>query len=551
MNPTVPPSAVLLAKLAAVRRRQLAVLVGTGLARWVLVATATLAVVMGLDWRYELPRWGRAILWGAALTGWAAVAWRQLWRPVARRADVEGAALLVEQTAREFHGRLIAAVQLARPGLAYDAEEAQFVRALVAQTERVARWVDFRRAIDTRPLWRWVSLAVVAASALTLVPGGLWRRAFLSNEPVPRQTRVRCLTGSVRVGRGATVVLRAQAEGIVPATGTVWLQYGPDRRAEFAMEPEPDNPRVFRRAIPSVQESFRYTLRLNDGRSGPHQVTVVAPPVVVELHCRQEFPAYTRLPPVARRPTELTLLAGSRLGVTARANKDIARAVVRLVGLQQEVPLQVGTDPRRGTAVVAIPQTNLTGLAVHLCDTDGVESSDDPIYPVTILPDQPPQVTITAPRREEWVTPRATVIVGIEAHDDFGVENVTFHCRVGDAEATARAVVLDLNGETPTTLRRRYEWRLPALLPHVSIGDTVTYWIEATDNNTATGPRRAMSDRYTLRVVSDDEKRAELMARFSDSVGLLAKIAGEQEELNKKLGDLIFERGAGNRRRDQ
>jgi hypothetical protein len=462
---------------------------------------------------------------------------------------------LVEGAAQEFRGRLIAAVQLAQPSVTYDADVAQFVRALVVQTEKVARLSDFRRAVRTERMWRLLVLVLLVAGTGVLAFGRgdelslvLLRRVFLSGELLPKKTRVVCLTGSARVGRGATVVLQAKVEGIVPRSGWVRLRFEGGRVAEFTLEPDKANRVLFSRAISSVQESFRYEMKLNDGQSGPHQIEVVSPPVVVALACRQEFPAYTRLAPVVRQPSELSLLAGSRLQMTARTSKDISRAVARLVGLQKEVAMQVGQkEPRTLTAAVVIPEKDLTGLAVHLVDKDGAESSDDPIYPVTILADKPPVVTITYPmRREELVTKQASVIVGFEATDDYGVGKVLFHCRIGDDSAGIRSVELDLGKETPTMVRRRYEWKLSELLPAAAIGDSVTFWVEAIDNNSASGSGSGSSERYALRVVSDDEKRAELMERFNTSITDMTTIVGSQEQLNRKLGDIIFERGKRN-----
>lgn len=547
----VQPSRMLHGKLAVVRRRELCVLIGTGLSWFVLVAAGTLLVMMALDWRYELPRSARAVLLLLALGCWGLVGWRRLWQPVTGRVNVEGAALLVERAAQEFRGRLIAAIQLARAEVAYEADVAPFVRALLAQTERIARLADFRRAVRTDRLLRLLALVtlVAVAGGWTFGRGdplrlALLRRAFLSGEPLPRKTRVTCLTGNKRVGRGATVVLQAQVAGIVPRSGLVRLKFESGRVAEFTLEPEKDNRVLFSRAISSVQESFSYEMRLNDGRSGPDRIEVVAPPVVVALNCRQEFPAYTKLPPVPRQPTELTLLAGSRLQIVAHTSKDLSRGVVRLVGLRQELPLRLGAkDPRTVTATVAIPEKDLTGFALHLFDKEGAESNDDPVYPITILADKPPVVTITYPlRREELVTKQARVLVGFEANDDYGVAKLIFHCRVGDDPAGTKSVELDLGGKTVTMVRRRYEWSLSELLPAVNVGDSVTYWVEAIDNNTATTPGNGVSDRYALRVVSDDEKRAELMRRLDEEMNKVTGIARDQGRLNERLGDVIFDR---------
>lgn len=542
MIPSSFTSPLVRAKLAAVRRREALVKAGIGLAQIALSAAGIMAVLMALDWRYDLPRPARAVLLGSAGIGLLIAAWQWLVRPLRHRLNEDAAALRVEGAFPDFEGRLIATVQLTRPGAMHDVEALPFLRALVAQTEALIASRDLSAVIPTDRLQWWgvAVLAGILTGAAAYARGGEWSRAlvqrvFLSAIPLPHQTRVICLTGDQTVGQGTTVELAARVEGIVPATGIAQLRYASGRTVEFPLERQD---RTFRQTIHNVQESFSYRFALNDGQSGPHKINVVALPVVLELRCREEFPLYTRTGAVERPPTDLTLLAGSRLMLAVRASKPIARGVVRLIGLDREVPLD-----RSLTATVPIPAAGLTGVSIRLVDVDGVASGEEPVYPVSIRADQPPKVTLAFPsRREGLVTPRADVTVGVEAADDFGVARLVFHAQVGEEAGTATAVELDLAGTTPTRLRRQWTWQLPTVLPRLQVDDIITYWIEAEDNNNVTGPGRATSEQYALRVVSDDAKRAELLTRLEEELNEVAAIAREQERLNRLLGDLIFGR---------
>jgi hypothetical protein len=195
-----------------------------------------------------------------------------------------------------------------------------------------------------------------------------------------------------------------------------------------------------------------------------------------------------------------------------------------------------------GTA--KIPTKDLTGLTFHLADTVGVESQSMAITPVILVPDQPPSIAVKWPlRREELVTNRATLLVAFEARDDFGLGSVRLHYAVNWIDgAKFRTLDLDLGGESPRSLNRRFEWRLERIQPPIQEGDVIDYWFEARDNNTETGPGITfIPDHYQARVVSDEEKRADLAARLSDTLSGLTDVRQGQEDLNRRLGELINE----------
>ena len=67
----------------------------------------------------------------------------------------------------------------------------------------------------------------------------------------------------------------------------------------------------------------------------------------------------------------------------------------------------------------------------------------------------------------------------------------------------------------------------------------IEYWLEAEDNNNVTGPGVGTSEHQLARVVSEAEKRADLLNRAGDYLGSISDVAGDQERLNKNLGAII------------
>ena len=73
----------------------------------------------------------------------------------------------------------------------------------------------------------------------------------------------------------------------------------------------------------------------------------------------------------------------------------------------------------------------------------------------------------------------------------------------------------------------------------------IDYWFEVIDANNVTGPGIGTTDHYQARIVSEAEKRADLANRLSDTMEGLNGVRQGQEEVNAKLGEIIFERPPG------
>ena len=477
---------------------------------------------------------------------------RHVFLPILHQPDDDTLALLVEKARPEFSSRLIASVQLTEPGGISTGESSDLVRALVEETESLARVIGFDQFVKTDQLKRVAGLAVIVfvVGLFSFIAGGkdsvdLFKRAFLSTTPVPRKTRIVGVTGNLVVGRGDTVTIEAVAKGVIPRSGLLVIRSSA-RSQEFPLDSETRG--KFSRTVANVQESFRYVIYLNDGSSGPFRVDVIPRPTISTIQCEQMFPPYTKLGAVKRSLGDLSLLAGSRLLLKATATKGIQRALVRLVGLDREVPMEInGQNPKELSAEVPIPAKGLTGFSIQMLDADGMASHDAAVYRIDVIPDKVPAVRITYPdRKEELITRHATLVIGFDAVEDFQIVQVRirYKLRTGanDESAETKTIVLDVTGENPQRLRRRYEWKLGDFSPLLAEGTTIEYWVEVEDNNNVTGPGIGSSEHQIARVVSENEKRADLLNRAGDFLGSISDVAADQEKLNQNLGALILER---------
>ena len=546
---SVAPSRILIGKLEALRKKLLVVAVLTGLAIALAVGVEMLALAMFLDWWLDLPRSIRALMLLAQAGIGGFILWQMVLIPIVRQPSDDDLALMVEKAKPEFKSRLIASVQLTRPGALGANDSASMVEAMVEQTEAAAAPQNFAKIVSTERLRR-IGILAVTTSAILLagffygraVTFDLLKRVFLSNTPVPRKTRVTVIEPDKVVGRGDNVRLEAFVQGIVPATGKLIVRHRSRREQQFSLEQDREIKEKFGRTLESVQDNFTYQIRLNDGVSAWHQVQTVPRPTVATLVCDQEFPSYTGLKPTRRSLGDLSLLAGSVLKVQATATKELQSAMIRLSGIPGELPMTLNLNAITGQFTV--PAKGLNGFSIQMMDTGGMESRDSAVYRVEIIPDRVPVVRLTYPeRKEELATRQALLIIGMDVSDDFKISKLRLRYKADTLDDGAdKTLDLELGGEPPQKLRRRFEWNLNDFKPLLAEGTRIEYWIEAEDNNNATGPGVGSSERQYLKIVSKEEKRADLLNRAGDFLGSVSDVASDQEKLNRTLGQIIREK---------
>jgi hypothetical protein len=547
---SIPPSQLLTSKLAGLRSTIVRTSVMLGLSVAVLVGVEFLGLAMFLDWWLELPREVRAILLLAQLLvlGWLLA--RHVIRPLIRQPSDEELALAIEKARPQLRTRLIASVQLTAPRVLGPGVSAPLVEALVTETETIAAGIDFNAIVSSeRPRTIVVAASCVLAIAVAVFVYGqpatvqLLKRAVLSNTPVPRKTRVEVVNGPQLVGRGDDVRIEAHASGIVPEVGALEVRAPGQSLQRYSMGRDKDR---FAQTLENVQESFEYSVRLNDGRSDWLPVKVLPRPSVLQISCEQQFPAYTQLASAKPPAADLSLLAGSVLTVNVVPTREIVGASVKLLGLESNVVMQVVT-PRELRGRFQVPAKGVNGFAIQLHDTEGMDSKNPAVYRVDIVPDKAPAVRITSPaRREELFTRQAMVMIGLEATDDFQIARLRLRYKVdGVEDAAAKSIELDMESALLKKLKRRFEWKMSTLPATLGIGSKIEFWIEAEDNNDVTGPGIGSSERFFARLVTEEEKRADLWNRASDTLTGINDLASDQEKLNQSLGNLIREKAGG------
>lgn len=532
-------------RVESVRVKQWCVIVAHGLLLVLGTFVFYFATVMLFDWLVELPWIVRFLLLLPGLGGIGFLVWKHLVYPLKHQPNDDAIALMIEREMPIFRTRFIASIQLART------QHNVLVRALIAETAAMASKLKFRWVVKTDRLIKVAKSAVtvfVVVSGLVWLEGwGTWplfKRAWLFNDPVPRKTNIISVSGDSAVGIGDNLIVDAVVEGFVPRAGRLMVETAAGKMSEYPMEADSGNSSRFSRMLQSVQEPFTYRVRLNDSVIGPFQVKVLPRPTVLSITCEQTYPAYTGLGDVKRALGDLSLLAGSQLALEIKASSPLKRAWIRMAGLPQEVRMEVDPrEPDKATATLTIPAKDLTGFSVQMIDKDGIAAKDTAIYRVDILPDRSPVVKITYPvRREELITPQGTLLIAFDASDDFGLDKLVLHYAIDQVNNGAGKTTEFNIGASRKNLANHFEWKIATLNPPPPVGSTIEYWLEAKDSNTITGPGVGVTEHYQVKVVTGNEKRADLSNRITDAMSGLGEMTDTQEQITRSLGALIFEK---------
>jgi hypothetical protein len=543
-------------RLNGVRARYRSVGISTGLVMMLGAISLLLLVQAVSDWWFDLPWFARAGFLLADLAILVTIYRRHLDGPLRKGLTLRETALRVEKKWPQLQQSVIAAVELTE-GRPYSTRGSRQLVDLVLQQARARTTkLKFSEVISARALSRWgllSGLAVLAAGGLAAFAWpasvALLERIILLNVPLPTKTIVVPVTRDLIVPVGSDVDLTALAKGIIPTHGRVTVTYDQGPPQEFPVNALPDTPDTFTLSMHNVQTAFKYSFYLNDGHSAEFTVTAKPPPAVSNLACEQTFPGYTTLPSRKLAPTELSLLAGSQLKVEADCTDPLKSATVIMQGINKTVEATLSNGGTHLEATLSIPAKDLTGFSIHLVDQADVNSANETVYPIVLIPDNPPTVKIIEPADDqETITLRAKPVIAFDATDDYGITKLAIFYQLippmvaGETDnrppADPQQIPITVKGPNEG---HQYEYLLDVSkqVPAWQEGYTVNYWIEATDNNTVTGPGVTKTDHKQFGIISLEAKQAEILDRLKQNAAEIDSLSGTQQKINNDVQEAI------------
>ncbi|MEX0614241.1 MAG: hypothetical protein WD738_18010 [Pirellulales bacterium] len=392
--------------------------------------------------------------------------------------------------------------------------------------QRLSR-VPVDAAVDRSLLIRfgYVLLAVAASAALYKVfspkdPLITAQRVLMPWAQIVPASRVKISgvePGSVTVSRGEFLDVSAEVRGI-GENDAVLLRFttqdGQAVNKPVPMKLAKDRLRFESRlpanadstATVGLSQNLRYRIEAGDARSLDYAVQVVPAPSILVERIEYDYPPYTLyVNRDVERLGDIRAIEGTRITIHGRANGTIRDAHVDF-DADGRRDLKMAADGRdaRASFVLALREDRLTPkhASYVLRFTNGAgQGNREPVkYAIQVEPDLGPEASILQPEeKERQVRLDETLAIEVEARDpDFALLEVRLR-----GEVAGRAVI-----DQPLLQREhggRFTGRF-AFTPSAQdlrAGDTVQYWVTASDNR-APDPNMTASERKILHIVSPD-----------------------------------------------
>jgi len=259
----------------------------------------------------------------------------------------------------------------------------------------------------------------------------------------------------------------------------------------------------------------------------PRRPTVEAPaaPRIADVAIKLTPPSYSGLPTriISDMPRSLAALVGTQVTVSGRLSGSARLEVAGESASVKSIPMAAGAKDASEARF-----TLLRDVTCRLL----VEGEGPPAMSLHIqaLADAPPVVRIDEPGKDMSLEEPAPIPLVVSAADDFGLGHVALQYRVNDASDWHSRELA-----SPGTTTVRLERTLDLSPMHLVPGDAVAYRAVATDNDAVSGPKRAVSRTYVMRLAHLPMAKAG--AQLAEAEQAQAKTLDELRDEVQQLGE--------------
>jgi hypothetical protein len=273
-------------------------------------------------------------------------------------------------------------------------------------------------------------------------------------------------------------------------------------------------------------------------------------PITGDIELSYAYPAYMRREPAVITGTggEVRAPKGTDVRLKTRADRAVkaAEIVIAFTAVPPSVPPSPQPSPPASESSSTAPATRTYALAVtndrdlegrlsvveggsyrfRFLDAKGRVIAEGPPIPIVLEPDLFPEVKILSPPSELEVEAQAPVKVEWQASDDFGLGTLALVTKTPSGPEKRRPL------RTFDSSRRDGGSFLLDLAPEkLSEGEKLLYWVEVTDNDTVSGPKRAASATQTVKIYSEAEHRRAILDEAKRHWEELVRVLADRLEL--------------------
>ncbi len=259
-----------------------------------------------------------------------------------------------------------------------------------------------------------------------------------------------------------------------------------------------------------------------------------AEPITGDIEITYLYPAYMRRDAKTLSGTggEVSAPKGTEVRLVTRADRAVESAEIAVAQAAEGAP---GRDARAAAArTYQLQVKNGRELSGRFVVEDGGAYrfrftkgnrllAEGPPIPIVVEPDAFPEVRISAPAPEIEVDARARVRLEWSASDDVGLSELTLVTKPpgSDERRSALRTFAGTRHESGA-----HELDLAPL--RLAEGERLLYWLEVTDDDAISGPKKAASATQTVKVYSEAEHRRAALARAQALWEELVRLLGDR-----------------------
>jgi len=548
-----PMPAVIRRKLNELRRNVSVWFFADAFGRLGVAAVAMMLLSLGIDRYFRMDVAQRGFLLVVMIGVVAYLIVRRLILPLRRRLANDALCLQVERRHPELADALVSALQFSqRQDVSSSGASPALVNATIDAGAERARDIDFVDVLDRptrrRNLGLGLGAILLIGAAFALMPATmqLWaaRNLMLSSDAWPQETHLAVVglndEGVLIVPRGDAMELRVEAEPDTVVPDVVYVDYRVAGRGRATEQMVAVGERGFRVNFQNVLEPFRFRVRGNDEITPYYEVRLVDRPALASIELRVTPPRYTgesrRTLPAGQGAYDV--LAGSTVEVVGAATKPLREAEL-LFGAETVGPVQLDeTDPTRFRVTIEGPALQTGTFGIAMSDLDGLRSKRPARFNLRVNADQSPAARVQLQGIGDLITPRARLPMSIRLSDDHAVTGAAVVYRWGGG--------LDANIEPIEPVHLPItsiadQFGQPRIEPFdhtfdiepigVPLNAHFTFHVEATDNDAIGGPKTGDSATFSVKVVTEQDLRAELLRREAEQRMEFERLLKDQQAL--------------------
>ncbi len=488
-----------------------------------------------LDFHFIWPatgKWLSAGLWWLLL---CYLLYHRFFIPFGAKYRFRGFLIQAEKQYSDHHNFLQNSYDLPRE---YPGTDEKLTQLLIQRTQQ--KLADFSPRVLIPALFRksygWIFLTGLLLFLIPLIfidDFGIHYQRILApwnQNLIPRSELFRVTPGDTTILKNSTIRIRAISHS--PQADMFWLDYKPAQSETFQSERmTKDSAEIYYFDLRALRQDTEYRVRNRFSSSRTYRLSLTDFPEISSITFEIIPPAYTQQTKQILHDVggDLIALKGSIIHFELVPTKPLKEA--QLVFNDSSISKLMIADMR----ITGELDARINGsFYYNFIDTHDLRTPNPVRYYLNIQPDLYPMVRLIFPGRDIDLTEEMIVPIQVFASDDYGLSQLELHYWLNDRnEQTARISIPLKSGEKETVSGFVWDLRPENLM----VEDVVSYYICAFDNDRISGPKKSMTQVYTLRFPSVFEIMAEIEKAQEENITAMEKNYRDMERMQKQLDE--------------